>query len=445
MSTKNKVIWTEGLFLRPQHMQQERRYFEHALNHRVRNSGAYGWGFANLRLDRDLLAIGKVGLSTANAIFPDGAILSLPGEDVAPLPLDIEQAVRGDMVYLCLPAKGAGQQDIFFGDNSEAVTRHEVREIDVRDDTSDQVTNTATLQVAPLHPELRLGTNLPDGYTHLGVAYVVEVKADKQVVLDETYIPPTLNSAENQTLQALLNDVRSLLVHRATDLAGRVTANSSGGAAEITDYLVLQLVNRYQPLIEHFSQAEGIHPEQIYRALLQLAGELATFFSDERRAKEFDPYDHDDLQRTFTVVVDEIRAGLGRVREQRTVSIPLERVRQALYSAVIKDKSLLDSATFVLGVGADIPAEQVRQQFPTLVKVAAHEDYQQVLAAAEPGIPLQPLQVAPRQIQISASRAYFEFDRSHPLWQGLNNTGGMAIHLGREFPGLELELWAIRG
>ena len=28
MSVSNKVIWTEGMFLRPQHFQQQDRYFE---------------------------------------------------------------------------------------------------------------------------------------------------------------------------------------------------------------------------------------------------------------------------------------------------------------------------------------------------------------------------------------------------------------------------------
>ena len=31
------------------------------------------------------------------------------------------------------------------------------------------------------------------------------------------------------------------------------------------------------------------------------------------------------------------------------------------------------------------------------------------------------------------------------LWKQLERSGGLAMHIGGEFPGLELELWGIRG
>ncbi|MGB0128919.1 MAG: type VI secretion system baseplate subunit TssK [Rhodocyclaceae bacterium] len=35
-------------------------------------------------------------------------------------------------------------------------------------------------------------------------------------------------------------------------------------------------------------------------------------------------------------------------------------------------------------------------------------------------------------------------DRASEFWDGLRNSGGFAIHLSGEFPGLEMEFWAIR-
>ena len=34
---------------------------------------------------------------------------------------------------------------------------------------------------------------------------------------------------------------------------------------------------------------------------------------------------------------------------------------------------------------------------------------------------------------------------THELWQQLNQSGGLAMHISGEFPGLELEFWAVRG
>ena len=30
------------------------------------------------------------------------------------------------------------------------------------------------------------------------------------------------------------------------------------------------------------------------------------------------------------------------------------------------------------------------------------------------------------------------------FWQELNNSGGFALHIGGDFPGIEFEFWAIR-
>jgi type VI secretion system protein ImpJ len=53
--------------------------------------------------------------------------------------------------------------------------------------------------------------------------------------------------------------------------------------------------------------------------------------------------------------------------------------------------------------------------------------------------------VAPRQIPYHAGYVYFELDQSHELWGQLKTSGGIALHVSGEFPGLIMELWAIRG
>ena len=61
-----------------------------------------------------------------------------------------------------------------------------------------------------------------------------------------------------------------------------------------------------------------------------------------------------------------------------------------------------------------------------------------------PGIPLKPLAVAPRQLPYHAGFTYFELERNSDYWKELRKSGGFAMHVGGDFPGLELELWAIR-
>ncbi len=70
MSSNNRVVWSEGLFLRPQQFQQQTRYFERYVEGRARELCAHSWGFTHLEIERDLLNIGKLGLRRAAGVFP---------------------------------------------------------------------------------------------------------------------------------------------------------------------------------------------------------------------------------------------------------------------------------------------------------------------------------------------------------------------------------------
>ena len=64
---------------------------------------------------------------------------------------------------------------------------------------------------------------------------------------------------------------------------------------------------------------------------------------------------------------------------------------------------------------------------------------------SDEAVPVNPVPVAPRQIPYHAGYVYFELDQSHELWSQLKSSGGIALHVSGEFPGLMMELWAIRG
>ena len=40
---------------------------------------------------------------------------------------------------------------------------------------------------------------------------------------------------------------------------------------------------------------------------------------------------------------------------------------------------------------------------------------------------------------------YDELDRGSDLWKQTEHSGTLAMHIAGEFPGLELEFWAVRG
>ena len=112
--------------------------------------------------------------------------------------------------------------------------------------------------------------------------------------------------------------------------------------------------------------------------------------------------------------------------------------------AEIMDRSLIGTAFFVLSAKADLPEEALRSRLPAQIKIGPVERIRQLVNAAMPGIGLKPLPVVPRQIPYHSGFAYFQLDPQSEFWKELQSSGGFAIHIGGDFPGLVLEFWAVR-
>ena len=135
MSAHNKVVWSEGLFLQPQHFQQQDRYFERYVEQRCHALVPYSWGFTEVELERDLLAIGKLGLKRASGCSPTVTPIGMPDDDPLPPPLDLDVQVRDQVVYLAVPLRREGTQDVNRTPGPDGLTRHHVRDWETRDAT----------------------------------------------------------------------------------------------------------------------------------------------------------------------------------------------------------------------------------------------------------------------------------------------------------------------
>ncbi len=444
MPWNNKVVWSEGLFLQPHHFQQHDRYWERHIEGRTRPLLGHGWGFVTMELDRAALALGKVQITAARGVFADGTPFDFPAEDSAPVAMDVPVELKDEIVVLALPVRRAGSEESEFDDNAEhGLTRFSIGEVEVRDSNA-SATESAVVQIGRLRMRLMRKRDVTDAYTTLGVVQVVERRADNQVLLSKSYIPPMLHSASDAVLRSYLRELHGLLHQRGEALAGRLSQLGRGGVSEIADFLLLQTVNRYEPLFAHFATHPLLHPERLYSVCVQLAGELSTFSEANTRSAVFPEYQHDMLEQTFVPIIAQIRRSLSMVLEQNAIPIELQDRRHGVKVAIIADLELVKTASFVFAVAAQLPAEVLRTRFPTQVKIGPVERIRDLVNLQLPGIAIHPLPVAPRQIPFHAGSNYFELDRSGDLWKQLERSGNLAMHIGGEFPGLELEFWAIR-
>ena len=84
MSEANRVLWSEGLFLRTQHFQQQDRFFETMARGTLQAGRLQTFGFRSLTLDPSLLEAGQIAVLSARGIFPDGTPFAIPETMDAP-------------------------------------------------------------------------------------------------------------------------------------------------------------------------------------------------------------------------------------------------------------------------------------------------------------------------------------------------------------------------
>jgi len=443
MSLDSKVVWGEGMFLNPQHFQQQERYFERYVEGVCSAFGGYGWGIHSFEIDQQLLSLGKISIVQAKGVFPDGTPFSFPDIDDAPPVLELSELTHNQVIYLAVPVRRAGAVDVLPKESTQGLARYYMGEQQVRDVTVEGSDN-IKINIGKLRFRILKDSDDLSGYACIGLIKIAESREDKSILLDEQYVPTCLDCNASPKLSNFIMELAGLLHQRAESIAGRLADTRRGGTAEISDYMILQTINRLEPLIIHLSKMKTLHPVELYRNILQMAGEFATFFDDSKRSPSFPPYLHHDLQETFAPVMTSLRDGLNTVYELTSTALELVEKKYGIRVAQIPDRTLIDTAMFVLAARADVAEDTLRSHLPAQIKIASVERIRQLVNAAMPGITIKPLPVAPRQIPLRAGYTYFELEKQTSYWKELKTSGGFAIHIGGDFPGLELEFWAIR-
>ncbi|CAN1523433.1 COG3522 Predicted component of the type VI protein secretion system [Rhabdaerophilaceae bacterium] len=442
MSITCKPVWSEGMLIRPQHFQQFDRWIEHSFSERAALQKSFGWGVGAIEFSTELLPLGRLSISRLKAVMPDGTMLDMPAQVQAPAPRSLPSALKNTIVKLALPVRAMDGAEL---SGEDGIRRYTASEQSVRDTTAPDRASLA-LRVKSLTPRLILDGEPNDDCVTIALARVREVDASGGIQLDAEYVPPCLDIHASPRLVQIINDVRSLLKMRGDALASGLDLSRSGSdAATALDMMVLSVINSREPIFDHLASLGGQHPERVYLAMCELAGALMTFSPARRREREFPAYNHLDLNASLMPILDAIRQQLAVVIERNTLALPLQDRGYGVRTAMIADRTIFQDCQFVLVAFAAMPAETLRATFPTTVKIGSVEQIRELVNLQLPGIPLQPLPVAPRALPFIQNAVYFELDQRHELWRSLVRSAAFAFHVSGELPDLSLEFWAIRG
>ncbi|PHN57719.1 type VI secretion protein [Pseudomonas sp. ICMP 8385] len=439
----DKVIWQEGMLLRPQHLQHNDRYYHQQLARRSQLAQGYAWGFLTLEIDPQYLDMGKVVVSQASGVLPDGTLFELR-EPASPLVLEIPANSGSQAVYLALPMVAGNAVEVRQPAQADVVARYTAYEAEVGDANAGEDTR-CTITCARPDFRLLLGDD-PGGQTcvKLKVAQVQDCSAQGVVALDSVFSPTFMHLHGSPFLLSCLKEVISLLAFRGDAIAERLQDAGQAAGAQMGDFLMLQLINRTELILRHDLDQARLGPDQLYQALLGLLGELSTFSSETKRACFEGHYRHSDQGASFRDLMAAIRSVLSMVLEQHAIELVLQPRQYGVLVCPVNDLNLLGSATFILAASARGDSEALRLRLPAHLKVGPVERIRELVNLHLAGISVKPLPVAPRQIPFHASKTYFMLELSARDLEQLEHSGGFAFHVSGEFADLELKFWAIR-
>lgn len=442
MGEYSNVVWSEGVYLSPQHFQQNDRYSDSRLHNIVRYAQAHFYGVFELSIDDSLFKQGVFSLSNLEIVFEDGTVFIPTPYEIEALKYTVPPSTSESKLYLVISRVSASATDISYEEDEIRNTRYSAFEKALIDTTNTNL-EPQNVTLARLNVRLMLESDIHASLVKIPVA-IVSSNNNAEVEIDESYIPPTLIAQKNKKLYSYINELNGLLSQKSKSMANAVNDPNRGGSLEVTDFLMLQTVNRYLAYMQHQKQLENhTHPEALFVSLSKLCGDLMTFLPS-RKMGDMPLYDHRNLKECYRHLMSNLRISLSTILEQRIIRIDLSQKDKATYVAQTPNEQILETADFVLAVKADLSNEVLRNKLPSTMKISTVEQIGELVAYHLPGVKLNALSVAPRELPYHNGYVYFELDKETEIWERFDDSSGMAFHIAGDFPNIDLEFWAIK-
>jgi type VI secretion system protein ImpJ len=448
MKQLSKIVWSEGMYLAPQHFQAQNRFFEDSLHFATSNLWNETYGFAACEVDPDALQNGILALTHARGVFEDGLAFDLPECDPLPQPRSFANlfSPTADHLTLCL----AVPRWIPEGKNCEL-------------DGSPNASSRYARQLATLHDE---NTGRDEKQIALGrknLQLIVESEANHTVlalpvtrvvrdgagrfVADPVFVPPCLRVSASPRLMSLLSRLVEILEEKSAavsqDQPGSKGKFQTGMTArQVSQFWFLHAINSSLTPLRHILLSKHGHPEDLFQEMSRLAGALCTFGMDAH-PRSLPAYDHMHADVCFDALDEHIRRHLEIVVPAQAITIPLKQVGRYFYEGEVKDQRCFGRARWVLGIHSAISEAELITKTPQLLKICSAKFVPDLVKRAMAGLSLTHIQVPPSAIAAKVDSQYFGIERSGPCWEHIMKTRIVGAYVPGELPTPEMELVVI--
>jgi type VI secretion system protein ImpJ len=444
----SKVLWGEGLLLRPQHFQRQDQYHEHRLHKSIDAVHPYAWGVERLEVDRDALGSKVLRILALALRFQDGELVDAPGPDELPPTVDLGQLQlqpnqQSVTWYAALPGlKPFSGNFVQPGQDSTAA-----RFVQANQEAPDLYTQASPTQLAYLKKTVRLVAEFEarDAYICFPLLRLRRA-ATGGFELDPAFVPPSLSVAAapivflqlRRLLDALQAKVGALYGHHREPSRNVIEFRSG----DMSSFWLLHTASTACAALTHYLHHPHLHPERLYEQLLATAGALMTF-SKSWTLADLPPYQHADSGPAFMKVHQIIRELLDTVISSKYFAIVLNEVRPSYHHGMLDSGKIDDKTTFYIAVSADMPALELADMVPLRFKVGAPDDVEKCVLSALPGVRLQYAPQLPAAVPVRPDTCYFLLDAKGTMVERMLQAQSIAIYVPSGMKELRLELLAV--
>lgn len=442
----DKVIWKDGLFVLPQHFQQFERYLLNTVQQTNAVAMPFMYGFTSCSLDVNLLSKGKVALTEAQGIMPDGTPFCIPLNNQVPLIRSVEENFSHQKtyldVYLTLPLAQSGRP--ICSDNNSTEIRYKTEVETILDEISGSASE--EIEIGKCNFLIRFEGESLDTVSSLRIARLKRTVNDG-IVIDESVSPTcVVIGASNGYMKKFGAFLGELHVKSEELLKGRKQLSnifSISTPEQIANQFLLTILTTHIPLLDQFYQrASQVHPYIVYCQVGQLAGALQAF-GTKNEISPLPAYDHVNPSHSLHDMHLSIHTILMSDYASRSIQIPIEKTADATYLSVINDASLLLQGEFYLGLCADASHETIINTVRRSIKMTSRDELSRLTIGALPGLRLEPVS-PPADLATKKDYLYFNLIREGIHWQKIQNANNIAFYFPGTLQNLSMELLVIK-
>jgi type VI secretion system protein ImpJ len=441
-----KILWGEGLFLRPQHFQQQDAYTE-AMNRRtLLSANPFAWGIRDLDLDLDSLKNGVLRFNRIDAVFANGDFFTAPDVDQLPAPLALDAAVDEEGAtefFLALHHLNS------HGGNcaEDASDSGQARYLIIPRGRADLYTEAAEADISTLSQisHLKSGNENRDQFLTLPVARIRRTSSNG-FEIDPTFIPPSISLRSAPNLYMLLRRQIDALLAKVDALYGFHREPSKNviefRSGDIASFWLLHTASSACATLTHLFRNPETSPERLFQELLRLAGGLMTF-SKGFSLNDLPSYDHLQPGPGFARIDQILRELLDTVISTRYFAISLTQPKQAFYAGHLDSEKINSETAFYLSITAAHPQSEIIESIPLRIKLGAPDDVEKLVLSAMSGVRLTHATQVPAAIPVRPGACYFALDAHGPLYERMLKAQSVMIYAPESYRDLTVELIAV--